>query len=839
VPSPYTEFSQEIDNLLRNSARFVPIAFHIHSPDSPDWGQRSQADATRNARTRFAQANGTKEFLDELARGFRIACVTDHMKSKFACELAKASTARDDILVFPGMEVNCIVSPATERIHLLAIFPPETDCMAMDRIFRSNPGFPTEPNRNGQEDFHITGALSDWAKEIEAQGGMLVIAHIDEAHRGHRARFRAMRDESLRMFTTDAAGVTVEDQKQISQEYQSLLCDSGAAAIEIMNPEDRQHYIALKDRNGATARIPCVIRSDCHCIEDFAEEKKKTFVKVSSVSFAALRDALRFFETRVKFKDDLAPAPAPRVLGLRLRAPSGAALFKEATIAFNENLNCIIGPRGCGKSTIIEALRYVLGCNGALVETPKEDKDAVDYRDLALRTQQFNLADTVIEVVYQTGAAERQYLTATYDPRVDCATEVFSLAGEQKSISTGAIPTAFPVSIYSWSEIENLGRQPDLQRILLDRLIERLPAYATERDELYDQLQENRRAIAHEVAKLTTKLNEERGLLRRFTEFKTEFDLINTPKVAALFGELDLAREKLSVLKSARDGVVDVREMLDNLKAFNAAEFAEELLHDQSAAVRQWWESEISPRVRLVEVDDALGALVTQVTRRIDEKVGTLDGLIAAEEKTVTEKEAALRQQTQASTEDTLVRGKREQSKTRFEAAAAKREQYQRMLQGLRDLLKARADLTKRLDEIHDVISGARSASRDAMMSRINEFQTPELRVTIAFESGKDRRQPIEFMRDGGFLTGQLFGQFRAQRFAERCCSMARPTQIARAILQNDTSLLANEGIALHTNGALSQGEAEQLVNKFYPFSRDSAADVDVVDEDKLLQVLL
>src|SRR5439155_5385616 len=164
-----------------------------------------------------------------------------------------------------------------------------------------------------------------------------------------------------------------------------------------------------------------------------------------------------------------------------------------------------------------------------------------------------------------------------------------------------------------------------------------------------------------QISKLASKLNEERGLLRRFVEFKTEFDLINTPKVAALFGELDLAREKLSVLKNARDGVIGLRSMLEDLNSFSAAEFATELLHDQSTTVRQWWEAEISPRVRLVEIGDALEALAVQVTGRIDEKVCSLDGLIAAEEQIVIEKEAALRQHTQASAEDTLVRGKREQ----------------------------------------------------------------------------------------------------------------------------------------------------------------------------------
>jgi hypothetical protein len=197
-----------------------------------------------------------------------------------------------------------------------------------------------------------------------------------------------------------------------------------------------------------------------------------------------------------------------------------------------------------------------------------------------------------------------------------------------------------------------------------------------------------------------------------------------------------------------------------------------------------------------------------------------------------------LRQQTQATAEDTLVRSKREQSKKRFEAAAVKREQYQRFFEELRGLLQKRSDLCKRLDEIQDVISGARSTSRDAMMSRINEFQTPDLRVTIAFESGKDRRAAIEFMRDGGFLTGPLFGQFRRSEFAERCCSMARPTQIGRAILEKNASLLASEGIALDSDGALSREEAERLIDNFYPFADDSAADVEVVDEQKLLQVL-
>jgi hypothetical protein len=45
-----------------------------------------------------------------------------------------------------------------------------------------------------------------------------------------------MRDESVKMFLTDPNGHTIDDQRQVSEEYRSLIADSGAHAIEIMNP---------------------------------------------------------------------------------------------------------------------------------------------------------------------------------------------------------------------------------------------------------------------------------------------------------------------------------------------------------------------------------------------------------------------------------------------------------------------------------------------------------------------------------------------------------------------------------------------------------------------------
>jgi hypothetical protein len=133
--STYEDLNNLLEKLLENTSRFIPMAFHLHSPGSHDWGTRPHADAGRNARARFTGDAGIQEFLNELACEFKIVCITDHMKLDYACKLGRASLGRSDIRVFPGMEVNCIIPPAlNHRIHLLVVFPPEKDVPAIERI---------------------------------------------------------------------------------------------------------------------------------------------------------------------------------------------------------------------------------------------------------------------------------------------------------------------------------------------------------------------------------------------------------------------------------------------------------------------------------------------------------------------------------------------------------------------------------------------------------------------------------------------------------------------------------------------------------------------------------
>jgi hypothetical protein len=59
-----------------------------------------------------------------------------------------------------------------------------------------------------------------------------------------------------------------------------------------MHPEDRHHYVVV-DVGGQRQRIPCVIRSDHHSVEELSRAEAKTYVKVARHDFASVREALR------------------------------------------------------------------------------------------------------------------------------------------------------------------------------------------------------------------------------------------------------------------------------------------------------------------------------------------------------------------------------------------------------------------------------------------------------------------------------------------------------------------------------------------------------------------
>jgi energy-coupling factor transporter ATP-binding protein EcfA2 len=144
--------------------------------------------------------------------------------------------------------------------------------------------------------------------------------------------------------------------------------------------------------------------SDAHTLsalgKNAAGNRKLTRLKMEGLSFAALRVALEDSTARVRIEETI-PADVPRFIGMRI---SGGFLANQV-VRFNKNLNCIIGGRGTGKSTLIESLRVGSGTDISREDFVDSDawpdKIELVYKDQSGREQTF-VREKLGETVNQT-----------------------------------------------------------------------------------------------------------------------------------------------------------------------------------------------------------------------------------------------------------------------------------------------------------------------------------------------------------------------------------------------------------------------------------------------------
>ena len=120
--------------------------------------------------------------------------------------------------------------------------------------------------------------------------------------------------------------------------------------------EDRIKRLHL----GSKQYLARVLNSDAHALAALGRNAEKasklTRYKMDQPSFESLRIALEDADARVRLEDQVPPS-IPQVIGLHI---DGGFLAGQ-TIHFSQNLNCIIGGRGTGKSTAFEAVRCLMG----------------------------------------------------------------------------------------------------------------------------------------------------------------------------------------------------------------------------------------------------------------------------------------------------------------------------------------------------------------------------------------------------------------------------------------------------------------------------------------------
>jgi ABC-type lipoprotein export system ATPase subunit/histidinol phosphatase-like PHP family hydrolase len=327
-----SKLGSEMDNDTNNGARFVRADLHIHS-----YGKNTGSfDVNDESMT-------PQNIVDiAISSNLKIISITDHNEI-LNCNAALDYAINKDILVIPGIEVS------TTQGHLLVYFETFKDL----RSFYGKLTISENKERCSQ-------GIVECLNLADIYNGFGILAHIelDSGFEKVVVRFNDQMDD--------------------------LFCHKSLLALEISrkdsfdlyteNDQDRNHLALIKERRKRlnlheNSILPKVMSSDSHSINKLGKNaegnRKLTRFKVDTPSFNALRISLISYESRVRI-EDVIPERVPKFIGANIKG----GLLDKQVVNFSDNLTCIIGGRGTGKSTLMEIIRTASGNESA--------KDVID-----------------------------------------------------------------------------------------------------------------------------------------------------------------------------------------------------------------------------------------------------------------------------------------------------------------------------------------------------------------------------------------------------------------------------------------------------------------------------
>jgi len=442
------------------------------------------------------------------------------------------------------------------------------------------------------------------------------------------------------------------------------------------------------------------------------------------------------------------------------------------TFELSQGLNCIIGARGTGKTTVLELVRF------ALDALPASDVDPGSRRRIESLIQQ-NLAGGRVELTIETrdGLIYTVTRAAGEDPIVldadGQATEI--------TLKTGGF---FGADIFSQNEVEAIADQATSQLDLIDNF---------------------------EVEQIA-------GIEHRIRTLKADLDS-NASKITPLQQKVDAFAEELGAIPGLNDKLKAFKtEGGDDAKAINDAHNAKSLRDREgraaSAATDHLHETyrsiegnvgRIGQRLQAVFTDDMLkgpnGAMIEEMRLGIQTCGEDVDRLlrqalerIRTEGEAVTARAAKLdlvHKQQELKFQELIAKHKEAQGKAaerqRLEkqknALMAKQREREQLMEQLKALREERAGLLQRLSELRD----ERFAVRRGIVDRINAALSPAgIRVSIEQFGSPDEYRSLleEALREA---------RLRRNMVAGKVVNAFWPAELAEAIKQRDTQSLVEK----------------------------------------------
>ena len=332
--------------------RWFKCDLQMQTPaDAANWRGVAMEGGEEGARTAAETFVRTCYF-----QALEVVAITDHnfLSKDFipALQAAIQKLGKEfgyELVLFPGFEFEADVG---KGVHVIALFEPTAQLPMLDHILtecgvtvpRLKDGVLTKSTQRLPEILDRIQTLVDGR-----QRGLVIMPHL-------------MSNDGL--FDNDKVSDWLQQAEFVNP---ALLAVEVPKPVSTMSPGFQRLFRAGEDCEPAWRRarpMACLMSSDNKAYTEEEDEanfigKRFSWIKMSEPSIESLRQACLDHESRIRLQ---LPRPSdderhPRIVSIAIRK---ASFLEDQTIAFSPNLNCVIGGRGSGKSSLLEYLRFCI-----------------------------------------------------------------------------------------------------------------------------------------------------------------------------------------------------------------------------------------------------------------------------------------------------------------------------------------------------------------------------------------------------------------------------------------------------------------------------------------------
>lgn len=603
-----------------------------------------------------------------------VGIITNH--NKFDIEEYKAirkAAKKQDIFILPGVELT--VKEGANGIHTLIVFNPEEWLENGNNHIQTflTAAFATisnPENRNTKSIFDLKKVFD----QLDAYGRdyFIVFAHVDQ-NSGLFSECRGGLLESLAGFAPFRHRV-----------------------LGLQKSRTRDNLGKFEKCCGY---LPALVEgSDPKSISDIGKGDRCTYLKIGEYSYAAIKFALQ------DYRDRVSESVPDNKHGFIESISFQGGKFDGQTIMFSRELNTLIGIRGSGKSSILEAVRYVLGL------TAQMDKD---YKE------------SLVKNVFGSGGKATLNVIDKHGKRYS----VSRILGERINVldETGNDLNINPISLFDGVQYfgqKDLSSSADHENGLLEKLISGRIGQPSNLDNCVNELIKTVERlldvskIPQQMTEVTTQqtelehklsIFEEKGVadkLKKQSGYATDTAKLDAVKnrIDTILRDIRTAFSKNSVVSSALDGY--------------SSEFNTDIFEDVSAVLS------------LIDVQlTQIGSCIAEIEKQCN-CVGDIIFRLKERTDSLADEFAEIKREIKDETLDV----------DSFVKMTAELQKNKEKLQLLSDKAssksKIEASFTKAVRERNEALLETYNAYK-AETERINRNQT-ELRIEIAFKGNRE-----------------------------------------------------------------------------------------------------